>query len=299
MINKPKAKPFVKWAGGKGQLVETIQKKYPMIANANIVNYCEPFVGGGAILFDVLQKYELKNVIINDINEDLINTYRQIKNNVQSLIRQLRKIQDIYLPFEPNKRKEIYYTARDRYNHLKINGDKNTDIEKASLFLFLNKTCFNGLYRVNKKCLFNVPAGNYKNPLICDAANLKNIHLLLQGTTILCGDYSECLSYIDNNTFVYIDPPYRPLNKTSAFTSYTNVEFDDNEQMRLKKFLDLISQKGAKTVLSNSDPKNTNKDDNFFDDLYEKYTIDRIAAKRMINSVAEKRGFIREILVSN
>ena len=177
--------------------------------------------------------------------------------------------------------------------------NENTRIDKAVYFIFLNKTCFNGLYRVNKNGQFNVPMGSYKNPSICDEENLRNVNKALQNVTIVCGDYTLSQSFIDKDTFVYIDPPYRPISHTSGFTAYNTEAFDDNEQIRLAKFFDEISDVGAKAVLSNSDPKNVNPDDTFFDDLYSRYHIKRINATRAINSKAEKRGKISELLITN
>ena len=169
----------------------------------------------------------------------------------------------------------------------------------AALFIFLNKTCFNGLYRVNKKGLYNVPAGKYKNPRICDADNLNAVAKALQPVDIICGDYKESLDFIDKNTFVYFDPPYRPLTNTANFTSYTENEFDDAAQKELAEYVQIISQKGASIVLSNSDPKNSNPNDNFFDKLYSNQFIRRISANRMINSNSSGRGKISELLISN
>jgi len=167
------------------------------------------------------------------------------------------------------------------------------------LLIFLNKTCFNGLYRVNSKGLFNVPIGSYKKPPICDAENLRLISRLLENVQINCGDYSKCADFIDDNTFAYIDPPYRPLTATASFTSYSENEFCDKQQIELGKFVDEIAAKGAKIVVSNSDPKNSDESDSFFDDLYSNYTIMRISAKRMINSKATGRGNINELLICN
>ena len=202
-----------------------------------------------------------------------------------------------FLPMDENGRKYHYYTARERFNSLHLNDE--TAIEKAALFIFLNKTCFNGLYRVNKKGQFNVPMGSYKNPTICDEDNLRNISSVLQNVTIVCGDYTLSKDFIDSDTFVYIDPPYRPISETSGFTSYNSDCFDDNEQRRLAQFIDEIDKKGAKIVLSNSDPKNVNPEDDFFDELYKDYKIHRVSASRMINSKGEKRGKINELMISN
>lgn len=288
-------KPFIKWVGGKSQLLEEIREKYP----SKIEKYCEPFVGGGAVLFDVLSKFQPKEILINDINKELINTYSQIKNNCSGMISQLSEIQSIYKKHSIEKNKEFFYEKRSRYNELKVNGNDAENLEKAVLFIFLNKTCFNGLYRVNSKGLFNVPFNNAKNPLLCDEENLKNCSMLLQNVEMKIGDYKECKDFIDSDTFVYIDPPYRPLTQTAAFTSYSENSFSDKEQIELRNFITEISNKGAMVVASNSDPKNTNENDNFFDELYSHFEIERVSASRMINSNAKKRGLINELLISN
>ena len=289
------AKPFIKWVGGKSQLIEEIREKYP----SKIEKYCEPFVGGGAVLFDVLSHYQPKTVLINDINKELINTYAQIKNNCPEMITQLSKLQNIYKNHSLEENKVFFYEKRTRYNELKINGNEAENLEKAVLFIFLNKTCFNGLYRVNSKGLFNVPFNNTKNPRLCDKENLRVCSELLQNVEMKVCDYKECKSFIDEKTFVYIDPPYRPLTQTAAFTSYSENGFSDKEQIELGTFITDISNKGAKVVASNSDPKNADETDNFFDDLYSHFEIERVSALRMINSNAKKRGAINELLISN
>lgn len=289
------AKPFIKWVGGKSQLLEEIRKKYPQ----KIERYCEPFVGGGAVLFDILQKFQPKEVLINDINKELINTYYQVKNQCEELIEQLYEIQTKYRNFTQEEKKELFYEKRNRYNELKVNGDDAENLEKATLFIFLNKTCFNGLYRVNSKGSFNVPFNNAKNPLICDAENLRSCSKVLQNVTFRVGDYKECENFIDEKTFVYLDPPYRPLTQTSAFTSYSENQFLDKEQIELAQFIDNIAKKGSTILASNSDPKNSNEDDNFFDNLYSNFEIERVSASRMINANPEKRGAINELLITN
>jgi DNA adenine methylase (dam) len=292
-------KPFVKWAGGKSQLLPDIRKKYPNELGKTITKYCEPFVGGGAVLFDILSRYSIKEILINDINAELINTYTQIKINLSALTTELTTMQDCFLPLDTENRKKYYYDKRERFNYLKVNGDEEVNLEKAALFIFLNKTCFNGLFRVNKRGLFNVPMGAYKKPMICDKSNLENISKLLQNVTIQCGDYKDCLTSIDENTFVYIDPPYRPLTDTSSFTSYAETDFADKEQIELAKFVDGLNAKGANVIVSNSDPKNSDKNDDFFDEIYNKYNIARVTAKRMINCNGESRGNVSELLISN
>lgn len=292
-------KPFIKWAGGKSQLLSDIRSKYPAELGKSVNKYCEPFVGGGAVLFDILSSCAVSEVLINDINKELINAYSNIKETPNQLISDLTAIQDEFWALDTVRRKEYYYNIRERFNFLKVSNDNSVNPEKAVLFIFLNKTCFNGLYRVNKKGLFNVPVGAYKKPLICDTDNLKNISKLLQNVTIKCGDYKDCLSFADENSFYYIDPPYRPLTQTANFTSYAEGDFADNEQIELGQFIDKLTAKGTKVIASNSDPKNSDADDNFFDELYGKYSISRVSAKRMINSKSANRGIISELIISN
>ena len=290
-------KPFVKWVGGKSQLIEQIEKMFPADGEKVLTKYAEPMVGGGALFFSILSKYDFEELYISDINAELINAYQAVKNDVNNLIAKLNEMQMLFLPMDENGRKYFYYTVRERFNSTALTEETATD--KAAQFIFLNKTCFNGLYRVNRKGQFNVPMGAYKNPTICDDENLRNIHEALQNVTIVCGDYSLSKSFIDKDTFVYLDPPYRPISETSAFTAYNSDAFDDEEQIRLSKFIDEINRSGAKIVLSNSDPKNVNEDDNFFDDLYKNYKINRVEASRAINSKGDKRGKINELLICN
>ena len=291
-------KPFLKWAGGKSQLLKEIEHYYPF-ENSQITKYAEPFVGGGAVLFDILGKYELEQVYISDINTELINTYCVIRDSIDALIKMLYDMQNDFISLDTENRKVYYIKKRERFNKLKIRDDDKTNTEKAALMIFLNKTCFNGLYRVNKKGLFNVPMGSYKKPLICDEDNLRVISEKLKKVTIVCGDYRKAADFIDEKTFVYFDPPYRPITKTSGFTAYNENSFCDKEQIELAKFVDDMHEKGAKIIVSNSDPKNTTPDDSFFDDIYSAYNIKRVEAVRMINSNSEARGKIKELLISN
>lgn len=293
-----KCKPFIKWVGGKGQLLLEINKLYPVELGKSINKYAEIFIGGGAVLFDILSKYRLDEVYISDKNLELINTYKSIRDNVDILIKSLKKMEKEYIPMNNEDRKVYYYKRRTEYNNLKINIEEN-NIRKAALFIFLNKTCFNGLYRINKKGEYNVPMGAYKNPKICDEENLKNVSLSLKNVKIIYADYRESKDFIDDKTFVYIDPPYRPLNPTSSFTSYTENDFTDKEQVELAEYINLLNKKKAKIVISNSDPKNNNIDDNFFDELYKNYNINRVKATRMLNSNASLRGEINELLITN
>lgn len=255
-------KPFLKWAGGKGQLLREIEKYYPF-EKGNIKKYAEPFVGGGAVLFDILSKYDIEEVYISDINAELVNTYRIIRDDIEELVFLLQVMQDEFIPMDTDKRKTYYMSKRTHFNELKINGEETINIEKAALMIFLNKTCFNGLFRVNKKGLFNVPMGSYKNPMICDENNLRAVSEKLQKIHIVCGDYRLSKDFIDENTFVYFDPPYRPLTDTASFTAYTENLFNDDCQKELANYVDELNKKRAKIVVSNSDPKNSNIEDNF------------------------------------
>lgn len=290
------AKPFVKWVGGKTQLLDDIKKSLPHdFSQRNGVTYVEPFVGGGAVLFWILQEYSnITRAIINDINAELICTYRVIKCDVESLIIELDRLQTEYLPLDEVYRKEYYLFQRERFNERDI-----SDVETAALFIFLNRTCFNGLYRVNSKGKFNVPHGRYSNPKICDEETLKADSAVLQRVEILCGDFAQTGIYASDNVLYYFDPPYRPLTETSAFTSYSKNGFDDAEQMRLRDFCAHISKRKSLFVASNSDPQNVDNKDDFFDQLYEMFSIKRVSAARMINSKGTGRGAISEIVISN
>ena len=291
-------KPFLKRAGGKGQLIKEIEKYYPF-ENVKINKYAEPFVGGGAVLFDILSKFDLDEIYISDINAELINTYIIVRDYIDKLIHLLISYQEDYVPLDTDNRKKYYIAKRERFNDIKVNGNEADNIEKAALMIFLNKTCFNGLYRVNRKGLFNVPMGAYKNPLICDEKKLRAVSEKLQNVKIVCEDYKKSDDFIDENTFVYFDPPYRPLTETSNFTAYTENLFDDEKQIELANFVERISNKGAMVVVSNSDPKNTNKEDEFFDKIYAIHKIKRVEATRMINCNSDARGRIKELLISN
>jgi len=291
------AKPFVKWAGGKGQILNEIRKKYPATLGKNINKYAEPFIGGGAVLFDVLNNFNLDAVYISDINKELTHTYITIRDSVDELGYVLSEYEKEYLPADVDARKDIYYEKRELFNALK--QDNGKPLELAALFIFLNRTCFNGLYRVNSKGGFNVPQGSYKNPCIFDEDNLRIVSQKLQGITIICGDYKLAADFIDDKTFAYFDPPYRPLSPTANFTSYAQDGFCDTAQTELASFIDDMSEKGAYIIASNSDPKNVDEQDDFFDTLYAAHKISRIQASRAINSNGAKRGKVRELLIAN
>lgn len=299
------AKPFLKWAGGKSQLLTTIENSFPkkIRKSRKIDKYFEVFVGGGALYFHLMNNYEIEESYLYDINPELILTYNVIKNNPKELIKLLSELQENYVPLEEDERKEYYLNIRSKFNEdlKEFDFDNYSDahVVRASQIIFMNKTCFNGLFRLNKKGEFNVPHGRYKNPLICDKKNIMAVSKTLKHTQVICGNYYDSEELIDENSLVYLDPPYRPLSKQSNFTTYAGFEFIDDDQIELGNFYKRISDKGAKAILSNSDPKNVDVNDNFFDDLYKDFKIDRVQAKRSINSNAKKRGLINEILVTN
>ncbi len=294
-----KIRPFVKWAGGKGSLIPQLNNFYPYeLKNGIIERYIEPFVGGGAVLIDILQKYDIQEVYAFDINIDLINSYNVIKNDIEELITNLKRMETEYLQLGQEERKKYFYNIRNEYNNYElVKNEKN--VKRAAQFIYLNRTCFNGLYRVNKNGKFNVPVGRYKNPTICDEENLRQLSQLIQNVQFGYGDYSRSIEYVTENTFVYFDPPYRPLNVTSKFTSYTKDDFNDDNQRELARFYGALNERNAKLMLSNSNPKNTDKEDTFFDNIYQGFNINQIQASRMINANSKRRGKISEILVTN
>lgn len=292
-----KARPFLKWAGGKSQLLDEIRQYYPPELGKGVNKYAEPFIGGGAVLFDVLNNYDIDEVYISDSNTALINVYTVLQKSAEGLIALLEEYEEEFLPLGNEQRKTMYYEKRSRYNTLKRSGIQNAEL--AALFIFLNRTCFNGLYRVNSKGEYNVPMGAYRMPTICDEENLRNAAKALQNVIIRCADYRQSEAFIDDHTFVYFDPPYRPLSASANFTAYTENDFDDKCQTELACFIRKLSDAGAYIVASNSDPKNTNINDDFFDVLYEGMEINRIHATRMINSNASARGKISELLICN
>lgn len=291
-------KPFLKWAGGKGQLLHEIEPYYPF-DDQSVTKYAEPFVGGGAVLFDILDRFELEAVYISDINAQLICTYQVIRDEVNELVDILAGYQSEYLSMDTENRRIYYTDKREQFNRLIIKCEEGQRVKQAALMIFLNRTCFNGLYRVNRQGLFNVPIGSYKKPLICDDTNLLAVSDKLKGVQIVCGDYRRSSDFIDSHTFVYFDPPYRPITQTSSFTAYTENAFGDVQQKELAEFVDEMGKRGARIVVSNSDPQNADTEDHFFDEIYSSHKIARVDANRMINSNSDARGKIKELLISN
>lgn len=298
------AKPFLKWAGGKSQLLKSFKILYPKaLKEKKIKNYYEPFLGSGAVYFDVIQQYSIENAYLYDVNEELIITYKVIQKEVHELINELYQYEKKYMELNHLERENYYLTERKKYNseRFNINFEKYNHqwIRRAAQLIFLNKTCFNGLYRVNSKGEFNSPVGKYENPKICNERNLIAVHHVLQHAIIQNADYKKLLNDLKTESFIYFDPPYRPISKTANFKSYSKHQFNDNEQIELADLFKKINQQEVYLMLSNSDPKNLNPLDNFFDELYKDFNITRIAAKRMINANAKKRGAINEIIVTN
>lgn len=291
------AKPFIKWVGGKGQLIEQLTNLLPKdFCCWKDTTYIEPFVGGGAMLFYMLQHFpNIKHAVINDINTDLTTCYQTIRDNAEELILSLKDIEEYYLSIkEEEERKSFFMSVREQYNQKNL-----APVDNTTKFIFLNRTCFNGLYRVNKSGLFNVPFGKYKNPKICDPQTIRKDSELLQRVEILNGDFEETFNYAKGNTLFYFDPPYRPLSDTSSFNDYTKESFNDDAQIRLKEYCDRINNAGYSFMLSNSDCKGKTESDNFFDILYKDYQIERVWASRSINANPNKRGKLTEILVHN
>jgi len=270
---KEETYPIVKWVGGKRQLMCELEINMPKTYN----RYFEPFIGGGALFFYL----QPDNAYISDMNEELINLYQVVRDNVDELITDLQK-HDIS--------KEYFMEIRniDRTEEY----ESWSDVQKASRFIYLNRTCFNGMYRVNSKGEFNVPFGHYKNPRILDENNLIHCSNLLQRTEIKHADFSEILKKVKKGDFVYFDPPYVPLSETSSFTSYTKDGFDIDMQFKLRDVCDELDSMGVKFLLSNSDTKLVNE-------LYENYNIKKVFASRQINANADGRGKITEVLVRN
>ena len=298
-----KAKPFLKWAGGKGQLLSQIgQHLPPGLWEGSLTKYAEPFIGGGAVFFQIANSFDVNEFFISDMNEDLVLAYRTIRQQVELLIERLQAIERLYQLLDVDGRREFFYETRALFNQRATLASGTASDEEArhvARLIFLNRTCFNGLYRVNSSGEFNVPHGNYRNPRICDAANLRSVSHSLRNTDIRFGDFTACRDFVDESTFVYLDPPYRPISKTANFNSFYRSPFGDEEQKRLAHFYQELGNVGAKLMLSNSDPHNENPDDSFFEDLYAGFCIHRVYASRKINSNGAKRGPITELLIAN
>ncbi len=263
----------------------------------------EPFLGGGALFFYLKAKYNVEESFLLDANPELIMAYQVIQKDHHALVHILRKIETHHLELTEEARKTNYYRIRDGYNGLMAQADHENYspdwVKRTAFMIFLNKTGYNGLFRLNKKGEYNVPFGRYPNPTICDEANLQLVHEALQKTKLLCADFTRAGEFIQKGTLVYMDPPYRPLNRTSHFTDYSAQGFKEEDQKRLARFYQDMDQRGSSLLLSNSDPKNEDPGDEFFDELYQDYNIERVVAKRNINSDKWGRGIINELIIRN
>ncbi len=290
-----RAHPFIKWVGGKTQLIPEIDARLP-IDFMSYDTYVEPFVGGGAFLFHVLQTYPaIKHVVINDLNPKLMTLYRVVKEEPESLIATLKEMESFHRSLDADERKRFFLREREKFNAI----DNHDDVSIASGFIFLNRTCFNGLYRENSKGVFNVPFGRYTNPTICDAENLRLASHLLEQVDIICGDFAKTVNNIFGRTLFYFDPPYKPLSATSNFNSYSKDGFSDDEQKRLAAFCRELDSRDIRFILSNSDVRGHEPSNNFFDNLYAGFDIHRVYAIRSVNANAKKRGRLTELLISN
>ena len=294
------AKPFLKWAGGKGQLLSQLEQHLPDDLKEHEFTYIEPFVGGGALLFHMLQRFpNIKRTVINDVNSYLITAYKVIKDSPDNLIGRLSDLEQQYFALEDEAaKKDFYLQARAIFN-----DDELDEIDRAKYLIFLNRTCFNGLYRVNAKGKFNVPFGRHLHPTICNAAVIKADSQALNrvDVEILNGDFELTHKHMsDSYNFFYFDPPYRPLNATSSFNSYSKEEFNDDEQIRLRDYCIFLNEcPNVKWMLSNADCSAKNPDDTFFEELYTAFNISRVYASRAINANPSKRGKLTELLIKN
>ncbi|MCI6675849.1 MAG: Dam family site-specific DNA-(adenine-N6)-methyltransferase [Clostridiales bacterium] len=300
MYNK-EPKPFLKWAGGKTQMLPIFREYYPAALEDGTINrYMEPCVGGGAVLFDLLARYDLVEVTINDINKELITCYRVVQRSVSRLVSILEEWQRIYNLMSQEEQERMYYEKRDRMNQRKKKEiwGKEDELMIAAHMLFLNRTCFNGLYRENRKGQFNVPFNRTKN-INFDFENMYLAGEVLKNVRILCQDFQTLTPYVTSRTFIYVDPPYRPVNKTPAFTDFTKDSFDDSKQIRLAEWAREADGLGAAILLDNSDPQAFDENDTFFVDLYQGFEIFHVSGKSSISSKLSSRGKKGDLLIKN
>ena len=272
-------RPFVKWAGGKSQLLKALEQHFPQ----DFQTYFEPFLGGGAVFFHLVGNRHRFSAVLSDTNEELITTYRVVKENVKELIQEL------------NNHKAQYDTApKEYYYHVRDALEATTDVQKAARLIFLNKTCYNGLYRVNKKGKFNVPFGRYKKPKICDKTNLRIVSSVLNWSKarLLVADFQEATCNASNKDFIYFDPPYQPISSTAKFTSYTHSGFPEEEQERLYRWFKELDRRGCQIVLSNSDTE-------VIRNTYKEYTIEQVEALRAISCKGNRRTGHTELIITN
>jgi DNA adenine methylase len=267
--NAGKATPFLKWAGGKSELLPEIEKRLPR----SFSTYWEPFIGGGALYF----RLSPASAVISDGNEELVNCYQVVRDEVEGLIAALRK--------HSNNKEHFLRTRRMQPWQLE-------PVDRAARLIYLNKTCYNGLYRVNQRGEFNVPFGRYENPRICDENGLRECSRVLREADVVCRDFRHLLYKAKPGDFVYFDPPYSPISKTSSFRAYSESPFDQREQKALRQVFNALDDRGCHVMLSNSDTEYTRK-------LYHKFNVEAVQASRAINSRADKRGKVSELIITN
>lgn len=277
--NYGEARPFLKWVGGKGQLLPELLKRVP----ESFGTYFEPFLGGGAVYFAL----KPKKAVLNDLNDHLITSFRVIKNDTSALIRRLKKIEKDFLEKDYDERKKMFLRLRDKFNIEKLDS-----LERSALMIFLNKTCFNGMYRENSKGGFNVPFGKYQNPKICDSENLENVSKVLKGAKLTAKSFSAAVKDAKKGDFVYFDPPYLPISKTSSFTSYYETDFALQEQIELRDLFADLAKRGVYVMASNAHSS-------VIKDLYKDFKIHIVLAGRSINSKGDKRGKIKEYIITS
>lgn len=290
------AKPFVKWVGGKTNLLKILDSQLPTdFESQEKVTYIEPFVGGGAMLFHMLENHlNIGRVVINDINKDLIRCYQLIKDEPQTLIELLEPFEQKYYELDDEKREQFYYRVREKYNK-----DNLSENQRAAYMMFLNITCFRGMYRENSSGGYNVPFGHYTKPKICNVDVIMADHKVLSKVDIVCGDYKNVLSHLGKGyNFIYLDPPYRPLPGSNNFNQYSKSGFNDKEQEELKTFCDRLSSRNCHWMLSNSDSFNLDGT-SYFENLYKGYVFNKVLAPRFINAHADKREKQSEVLITN
>jgi DNA adenine methylase len=298
------ARPFLKWAGGKGQLLPQLAAHFPPgLASGEIRRYVEPFVGSGAVFLHVVQNFAIEQVLLSDLNPELILLYHTIQQNVEGVVASLEQLQATYLQLDEAGRQAFYYQQRSRYNADRLQFDfercSPAWVGRTTQALFLNRTGYNGLFRVNRRGEFNVPFGRYKNPRLVDPDNLRAVARLLQGVRLEYGDFELVEQFVDGHTFVYFDPPYRPLSRTASFTHYARQAFGDDQQLRLAAFYRALVARGAWLMLSNSDPQDLHPGDDFFQRAFAGFRIERLRASRNINSNPQRRGPVSELLILN
>lgn len=294
----------MKWAGGKGQLLTQIEQRLPEeLIGGQIRRYVEPFIGGGAVFLHVAQRYAIEQFVLFDINRELVLAYRTIQRAVEALIVRLSELERLYYAEPPEERRAFFYRVRTRFNAgiEAIDFERFDDrwIERTAQLIFLNRTCYNGLFRTNAHSQFNVPFGRYRQPTICMGDNLQAVAAVLARARIESGDFTASAPLADRHSFFYFDPPYRPISKTARFTAYSAQRFDDAAQLRLAEFYRQLHTTGAYLLLSNSDPRNGDPEDDFFERAYAGFAIERVSASRMVNCNANRRGAISELLIAN